>query len=107
MSDISPAPRFSGRVIALAGIDYTIAPINVRDLKRLRPKIDSLIALTGMPTLEQWDDIFEILLAAVQRNNPEMTTGQLEGLVDLGNFAELISSVMGSPKAPVAAGSTS
>jgi hypothetical protein len=100
MSDISPAPRFPGRVIALAGIDYTIAPINVRDLKRLRPKLDSLIALTGMPTLAQWDDILEILLAAVRRNNPEMTSEHLEELVDLGNFAVLISSVMGSAPAP-------
>jgi hypothetical protein len=107
MPDNIPAPRFPGRIVSLAGVAYTIAALSVRDLKRLRPKLDSLTSLSGLPTIEQWDDILEILLAAFQRNYPEVTREQLEELVDLSNFAVLISSVMGSAEAPARAGAAS
>jgi hypothetical protein len=95
MADSNSArPRFAGRQVTLGGIEYTIAPLNVGALKRLAPQFQSMATLVGLPTIEQWDDMLAVFLAAFHRNYPEMTKEQLEDLVDVGNFAEIAESVM-------------
>ena len=95
-SIISARPRFAGRVVTLGGVDYTVPPLNVGALKALSRQLAATAEITGMPTLEQWDDVLDVFLAAFQRNYPEMTREQLEELVDMGNFLTLSKMVFGA-----------
>ena len=89
-------PKYEGVVIRLGGRDLTIPSLSVGQAKRLWPQIlelDSGITVQNLP--QKHEQSIEIILAAVNRNYPEITREQLEEWIDLGNIRRVLLVVSG------------
>lgn len=86
-------PGIPGTVMNLAGSDYTLAPLNLRQLEELSDTIDAVNAITSLRDAAK----AALLLAhaSLSRNYPDITKAQVAELVDAGNMRELIETVLG------------
>lgn len=88
-------PKFEGEIINLAGTDYTVPALSLRQVREMAPKLDLLDSNeTGLPAVEQVDALVDVLHAALQRNYPSITKDELLDLIDLGNMTTLIKAAM-------------
>ncbi len=91
------APRpgnIPGVAVNLGGVDYIIAPLNLRQAEELEPIISGLVqAPEGETVAAAIKRGLPIILASLQRNYPDITAEQLADLIDLGNFRACIDAV--------------
>lgn len=88
-------PRFEGEIVNLAGTDYTVPALSLRQVRELASKLEKLDAeATGMPAAEQMEAVVDVLHAALSRNYPDMTKEQVLDLIDLGNMTSLVKAAM-------------
>jgi hypothetical protein len=88
--------KFAGKVIVLGNVEYVVPAIAFRELKKLLPRLQKLNVLEGgMPNAEDLDTITEMAHAAIQRNYPEVTLDELDGVLDMRNLREVVLTVMG------------
>lgn len=80
-----------GKTIRMGGKDWIVPPLNFRALKRFQKEIGSL----NLAELAQSEKVEEIVLAALNRNYPELTLDQLQDMLDMGNVVEVTMAVMG------------
>lgn len=101
--------KHQGTPVSMGGKNWIVPPLNLRALRELRPKL----AIMGDVTNEESvSALIEVVRTALARNYPEITTEQVEDMIDLGNIAEITSAIvkvnmlvpnaMGSAPAPVA-----
>lgn len=83
-----------GNKLIISGREFVIPPLTLRSLKRLQPQLASLRVMSDMPTPEQIDAMSEVVLAAINRNYPEVTLEDLLDLIDLGNMSAVFQSVL-------------
>ena len=83
-------PQFEGTEIKLGGQSYTLPPLSLGQIKRLRPKLD---AMRESPETAI-DTMAEAIHMALSRNYPEMTREQVEDMVDTGNVLPLFRAVV-------------
>lgn len=84
-----------GIKIKMAGKEYVVPPLNFKQLRTLKPKIESLNNLAGVPDDAQFDAVVEIVHAALSRNYPELSKDDVEGIIDLANLKTVIGAIMG------------
>ena len=108
--------KYDGVKLRLAGCDWIIPPLNLRQLKQLTPALQRLGAAGDALGEAEIDDIVRIVHAALSRNYPQTTEVELAEILDVGNAASAIRAVAGvsglvpagePPKGEVEAGSAS
>ena len=93
-SRAQPGPLIPGVTIAMAGRDWMVPPLTIGQLRRLLPKIRSIRNLGVNMESEDIASLVEVVLAAMQRNYPEMTAEALEEHLDLGNSKHVLTAVL-------------
>ena len=84
-----------GIKINLGGREFTAPPLPLK-VFRLHPDwFEILNDLTGLPTPETVEIMTQIILAALQRNYPDLTAETLEDLLDVSNMPIAMRAVMG------------
>jgi hypothetical protein len=84
-----------GMSIKMGGKEYIVPPLNFKQLRNLKTQIESLSGISGAPDGDQIEAVTQIVQAALSRNYPEITTDDVEGLIDLFNLRTIISAIMG------------
>lgn len=87
-----------GVAVSLGGEDYIIPPLNLSAVRRLLPKIESIVANPNVVNLtdDMMDSMLEIILTAMKRNYPDMSREKIEDLIDLANMKPVIAAVLGT-----------
>lgn len=86
----------AGIKLTMGGTEYEVPPLNFRALETLQPSIQQMGALNGFISKEQMAVIADVVLAALQRNYPEMTRERVMDMLDLGNMAAVFKAIMGA-----------
>lgn len=86
--------RIPGVLRNLGGVDFVVPPLNLDQVQEFEEKIKTLGQ--GDTLASKLDSSLPIVLAALQRNYPDITAADLRPLIDLGNFAELIDIIVSS-----------
>jgi len=87
-----------GVSVELGGTDYTVPPLNFRQLRELEQELSALGSVTTNSLSIAAADVANVVKvahAALSRNYPELTLAQVEELVDLGNAKDLMMAVAG------------
>lgn len=74
--------------------EYRVPPLGFGALQILQERVGILGSISGMPTREQMQAIVEIAHMAVKRNYPAMTVEELEEMLDLENFKEVLEAIL-------------
>ena len=88
-------PKYEGVVVKMAGEDYVIPPLSFKQLKMLQDDMKQLNTATAASSSDQQGVVLRIVLAALQRNYPDMTLEKLEDILDLGNIHEITQAIIG------------
>jgi hypothetical protein len=84
-----------GITVKMGGKEWVVPPLTLKQLRKLEPKLAGLNQGMSPTDMKGLDDVVEILHAALSRNYPELTSDEVEDLVDMGNFLQAIQAVMG------------
>jgi hypothetical protein len=85
-------PAIPGKVFNLAGNDYVLAPLNLRQLEELGPVIDGVGEVSNMNEVARI--AATLVLASLQRNYHDMTMERVREIVDVGNMRAAIEAVL-------------
>lgn len=86
-----------GITLKLGEEERVVPPLSLRALRRLAPKLKSIQNLgAALPNDEQIDVVVEVVLAALNRNYPEMTKEQVEDALDTGNMTSVLMAIFTS-----------
>lgn len=88
---------------------YRIPPLGLLSIQDLGDDIKSLAGIKGVPTREQMQVVVRIVHTAMQRNYPEIRDTDVGEMLDMGNFSDILGSVLqiaGFKKAGPDAGET-
>ena len=83
-----------GVTVTMGGQDWVVPPLTLGQLRRLMPKVRELTEIGASMGEAQISVLVDIVTAALQRNYPEMTTDQVENLLDLGNASAVLNGVL-------------
>src|SRR5260370_6666171 len=83
-----------GVAIAMGGQEWVVPPLTLGQLRRLMPKVRQLTEIGASMGEAQIGVLVEIVAAALQRNYPDVTTENVENLLDLGNAAVVLNAVL-------------
>jgi hypothetical protein len=87
-----------GAVMTINGQEYVIPALNFKALRKLRADLDMLGKVeSNRPLTDDEADAFvRVFHAALVRNYPDMTTDDVEELVDFRNLVPLMTAIMGA-----------
>lgn len=85
-----------GAKISMAGMEYVIPPLSFKQLRGLAKDIEGLASAGDNLSAGQMDMAVRVIHAALVRNYPGMTVDQVEEMVDLGNFQNVVEAVLGA-----------
>ena len=84
---------FDGQEFKLGDDTYTIPPLNLKQTKKYLPILQ---AMAGEKDIEkQIEAQKEVIQAAMSRNYPNITMGEIEELVDIGNLGKIVLAITG------------
>ena len=86
---MSQQVAFRGVPIELDRV-YIVPPLSMRQVRELSPKLD----LMKQGSAGAQDHVMDVILAAMQRNYPDMTRQQVAELIDLGTMQTCMAAVM-------------
>jgi hypothetical protein len=93
-----------GIPIEMGGSEWIVPPLTVRQVRDLKPERDQ-VGQEGISDEELMPVACRIVLAALQRNYPDVTADRLDDLIDMGNFREVLLAVLtGSGLKPAVSG---
>lgn len=90
-------PKYAGEQVKLAGREYIIPSLSVKQARILWPKIRELnkgITMDSIP--DKMAIATEIIHAALSRNYPEITLDEVEDMIDMSNFRRVVGVVTAS-----------
>lgn len=87
-----------GEKIRFGSQDYIVPALNLKQLRTLSKKIDSV--LKGNPSSDeeaqaQYDATIEVIQAALTRNYPEISMDFVETYVDMNNMQQVVLAILG------------
>jgi hypothetical protein len=88
-------PKIPGATIAINGNDYTVAALTLDQIKALRPQLEKLRVLVGVPADDDIAAIVEVVSAALSRNYSDEEAAKACSGLDLANLRPVIQAVMG------------
>jgi len=83
-----------GVAVEMNGQEWVVPPLTLGQLRRLMPKLRQLTDIGAAMGEEQIAVLVEIVSAALQRNYPDLTSDDVEGLLDLGNASGVLNAVL-------------
>lgn len=83
-----------GVTIRLGGREWTVPPLTLGQLRRLKPEIGQITSNAGALTGEVVDAIIRIVATAMQRNYPELAEEAVGEMLDLGNAGSVLNAVL-------------
>ena len=83
-----------GVKIKLGEIEYVVPPLNLKSMRRLLPKLNTL-KTSGLPGDEDLTTIVDVVHSALVRNYPNMTVEDVENGLDMVNMQGIVSQVLG------------
>ena len=83
-----------GVSVAMGGEEWVVPPLTLGQLRRLMPQVRQLTEIGASMGEAQIAVLVDIVAAALQRNYPEMTPGQVENMLDLGNASAVLNAVL-------------
>src|SRR5436305_14161744 len=83
-----------GVAVAMGGHDWVVPPLTLGQLRRLMPKVRELTEIGASMGEAQIAVLVEIVMAALQRNYPNLTADEVENLLDLGNAGAVLNAVL-------------
>ncbi|MBV8121119.1 MAG: hypothetical protein JO081_14420 [Alphaproteobacteria bacterium] len=83
-----------GVQVAMGGREWTVPPLTLGKLRWLMPKLRQLTDISAQMDETQIAILIEVVIAAMQRNYPDLTAESVENLLDLGNAAEVLRAVL-------------
>ena len=85
-----------GTTIKIGKKDFVVPALNLKQIRTMLPKIQNMGAVSaGMVDTNQIDTMFEVILAAITRNYPEIDKEFLEENIDANNAEIIIKAIMG------------
>lgn len=91
---IPPERNRGGEWITLGGEQYRIPPIAFRAVQELEEEVRGLAAMGQRPTPAQMGTVAKIVQSAMARNYPSITVEQVDEMLDLGNYQDVLSAVL-------------
>jgi hypothetical protein len=97
-------PKYEGQPVFMNGQEWIVPPLSLKDFrKHFKTLTDTDI--TAENVLDKLCEKVPVLLAALQRNYPDLTAEQLEEMLDVVTFNKCVSAVTtGSGLRPVKPG---
>jgi hypothetical protein len=91
------APLIDGAAVQMNGEQWVVPPLNLRLLRKFETAIAEINRDFQDPTkqIAVMAKLAEIAHAALQRNYPDVTLEQVEDMVDMGNAAIVLGTVLG------------
>jgi hypothetical protein len=83
-----------GVAVEMNGEEWVVPPLTLGQLRRLMPKLRQLTQIGAAMGEEQIAVLVEIVSAALQRNYPDLTSEDVERLLDLGNASRVLNAVL-------------
>lgn len=83
-----------GVKVSMGGRDFVVPSLTLKSLKSLSSKLEILSSMGGIPTPDQIDAMVSVIHCAMVRNYPELSTQDVEELLDLSNLQTTFLSVM-------------
>jgi hypothetical protein len=83
-----------GVTVTMGGQDWVVPPLTLGQLRRLMPKVRQLTEIGASMGEAQISVLVDIVTSALQRNYPELTTNEVENLLDLGNASAVLNGVL-------------
>ena len=84
------APKIPGKLMALGGVEYVLAPLNAAAVKLYRDQIKNVF-VGGIPDIEL---IAKLAHASLARNYPDMSLANVEEIIDYENMFDVWESVL-------------
>ncbi len=116
---VQPTGKRGGEWVTLGEEAYRIPPLGFRAVQELADDVASLQTMGARPTPEQMAVVVRIVHAAIVRNYPDMTAPQVDDMLDIGNYQQVLGAVLSiggftkgraepgeAPQAPIGAVST-
>lgn len=89
-------PKFDGELVVLGGHEFIVPALSVKQGRELWPDLmaaEQNVTVENLP--EKWGQMMPIVTAAFKRNYPEITSEELEELIDLANLRKIILIIAG------------
>lgn len=88
-------PMHEGVKITMGGREWIVPALSIGQVRRLGPDIAAVASAGDDLTPELVAGVVKIVKASISRNYPEVTDEQVEELIDLRNFRDIIAAIMG------------
>lgn len=105
----TPERRRGGKWVLFGDEWLQVPPLAFEDVIELQDKVEGLKDMGARPTRDQMKVISEIVHSALARNYPSISVDEVRGMLDLGNYSEVLNAVMsigGYVKAPAGGAGT-
>jgi hypothetical protein len=94
-SKYAPLPgKIPGVAMNLGGHNLIIAPLNVNQLQHFQEQFENPPKTKNIA--EEFEASLPLIVAAMQRNYPDLTPEDARGLIDIGNFREVVEAITSS-----------
>jgi hypothetical protein len=95
------APKFDGVTVKVGGVEYIIPPLNLKQIKKFQPELESIAKKT---VVELLDFTSQILYSTLSRNYPEITQDQCDEMVDVKNVGTWMQAITAQSGLQIAGG---
>lgn len=89
-----------GFPVNLSGTVFAVPPLNFKQLKALEPDLKRMGSMQkdlegGVMPADAMETFHKVVLASLNRNYPDLTSEDLEELMDVSNIKDLVAAVLG------------
>jgi hypothetical protein len=78
----------------LGGRDFVVPPLTLKSLRKMANRLSALRTMGDIPTDDEVEVVVEIVHAAMVRNYPDLTTDDVEELMDMANLKSVMLAVL-------------
>lgn len=86
-----------GTKVVIGEKELIIPRMNLKSQRKLGNHLSVVTEVTGIPTAEQLESVFEVICAAIQRNYPEIGRDWIEENVEFDDLASIVAAAL-TPK---------
>ena len=91
---VEPERNRGGQWVAIGDEQYRIPPLAFRAVQELQDEVAALAQMGVRPTPDQMSTVTRIVHSAMSRNYPSITMAQIDDMLDLGNYQDVLSAVL-------------
>lgn len=91
---VQPQGKRGGQWITIGTEQYRIPPLAFLAVQELQDEVAGLAQMGARPTPDQMGTVAKIVQSAMARNYPEITTEEVNGMLDLGNYQAVLGAVL-------------